>query len=219
MLPKNNRRDFFKISLATVALAATTKVSGQTPTTPKLHPLPPGAISLERFKSKCTACQLCVNQCSGNVLKASLFENGITGMMQPVMKFEIEEFCQYDCIQCIDVCPTGALTPMTIEEKKLVQVGIVRLQLEECIVIKDNEDCGACAEHCPTSALKMVPYKDGLTKPEIVAPKTCVGCGGCESICPTNKVAIYIERHDVHVTAEAPVVEKQEKVTFDDFGF
>jgi ferredoxin len=184
-----------------------------------LYPLPPGAVSLERFRNRCTACQLCVSRCPTHVLKPALWENGLTGFMQPILKYEVHQFCEFECKECIDVCPNDALTKITLEEKKLTQIGIVRLVLEKCIVIKDDESCGACAEHCPTKALRMVPYEGDLTKPEITNPEVCIGCGACESICPELKEAIYIERHPEHLQAEPPIVEKQEDVDIDDFGF
>lgn len=218
---KNNRRTFFKVAMAAVGagVASSSLLAGNTEKKTELYPLPPGAVSLDRFKSKCTACQLCVNHCPTGVLKASLFENGLTGMMQPILKFDVEQFCEYECKTCIDVCPNDALVKLSLEEKKVTQIGEVQLILEECVLITDNEDCGACAEHCPTAALKMVPWKDGLTKPEIVNPEMCIGCGGCESICPTNKRAIFIARNEVHIEADKPKVEVQEEVEIDGFGF
>lgn len=185
----------------------------------KLFPLPPGALSLERFKSRCTACQLCVSKCPSKVLQPSTFENGVTGIMQPILKYDVHKFCEYECKVCIDVCPNNALVEMTLEEKKLVQIGVAKLNIDHCVVIKHDEDCGACAEHCPTMALKMIPYRGGITKPEITNPEICIGCGACESICPELKRAIYIERNDTHIAAEPPLVEKQEKVEIEDFGF
>lgn len=221
MSSDNSRRDFLKTSLGALAtgVASSSLLANSGDDAPKLHPIPPGAISLERFKSKCSACQLCVSHCSGGVLRASTFENGFTGMMQPVMDFRVGNFCQYDCKVCSDICPNGALVSMTLEEKHQIQVGIVRFHLTECVVYKSDEDCGACAEHCPAAALKMVPYKNGLTHPEIVSPEVCVGCGGCESICPTNRKAIYVERHTVHQVAQLPEVEVQDVGEIDGFGF
>ena len=221
MNENNSRRNFFKLSAAALAtgLASQSIMASNQSLPPDLYPLPPGAVSLERFKSKCTACQLCVNHCPSGVLKPSLFENGITGMMQPILKFDVEQFCEYDCKICIDVCPNDALIKMSIEEKKLTQIGKVELVFDECVVKTKLEDCGACAEHCPTGALKMIPWEHDLTRPKVVNLDVCIGCGGCESICPVTKVAMYVNRNKVQIKAKPPVVETQEEVIIDGFGF
>ncbi|WP_136798456.1 4Fe-4S dicluster domain-containing protein [Desulfosediminicola ganghwensis] len=182
-------------------------------------PIPPGAGSLKAFRRSCTACQLCVSQCPSGVLRPAFLENGIAGFMQPVLKYGIHHFCDYQCRKCIEICPTKALGTMSLAEKKVTRIGIAKLVIDECIVKKDDKACGACAEHCPTGALKMVPYKPGITKPEIVHKEACIGCGGCESICPVRKIAIYIDRMDIHEKAEKPKVFKQEKIGVEDFGF
>ena len=83
---------------------------------------------------------------------------------------------------------------------------------------KNGTNCGACAEHCPTGAVSMVPYKGSLTIPQI-NPDLCIGCGGCEYICPTRPYrAIYVEGLDKHL--EAKVEEsKPIEIEPDDFGF
>lgn len=184
-----------------------------------LYPLPPGAVSLERFRDKCTACQLCVNHCPTHVLTPAFLENGIQGFMQPILKYAVHKFCEFECKICSDICPNDALISMTIKEKKLVQIGQAKLVLDNCIVVKNKKACGACAEHCPTKALKMVPYEGVITKPDISHPDMCIGCGACESICPVHKEALYIERNVVHKTAKPPLVEKQEQKEITDFGF
>ncbi|MFW5778353.1 MAG: 4Fe-4S binding protein, partial [Bacteroidota bacterium] len=70
-----------------------------------------------------------------------------------------------------------------------------------CIVTIDKTDCGACSEHCPTKAVHMVPYQNGLMIPE-VRPELCIGCGACEFACPTTPYkAIYVESNIVHQKA------------------
>ncbi len=220
---QKGRRQFIKLmqtGLVATCVLSLPQLSQASKVKPKNSaPIPPGAESLKAFRKTCTACQLCVSQCPSGVLQPAFLENGITGFMQPVLKYGVHHFCDYECIRCIEVCPTKALGSLPLTEKKLIRIGVVKLIIEECIVTKDNKACGACAEHCPTGALRMVPYKPGITKPEIVNEGACIGCGGCESICPVRKLAIYIERLDVHEKAEKPRVVKQEKVKVDGFGF
>lgn len=183
------------------------------------YPLPPGAVSLQRFREKCTACQLCISKCPTQVLQPAFLENGLTGMMQPYMKFRTESFCNYDCRECIDICPNHAILPLTLEEKKLTRVGNVHFLRPHCVVVVQRQDCGACAEHCPTQAVRMVPFGDGtLTIPEI-RPELCIGCGGCESICPVSPPAIFVEGLAVQEVATPPSDDEIEEVKIDDFGF
>ena len=99
---------------------------------------------------------------------------------------------------------------LTPEKKKLTQLGKVTFIKENCIVETEKTECGACSEHCPTKAVKMVPYKN-LHLPEI-KNEYCVGCGACEFACPTKPYkAIYVEGNQVHLESKKPTEEKIEK--------
>lgn len=198
---------------AVIATAAGKKSDKrQTPITP------PGSVSLAHFQEHCTSCHLCVSKCPSHVLKPAFMEYGLEGVMQPTVYFE-RGFCNFDCTTCGDVCPNGAIKPLSTEQKHLTQMGKVVFIEENCIVYTDGTSCGACSEHCPTQALAMIPYKDGLTIPH-VNTDICVGCGGCEYICPARPFrAVYIEGNKVQQEAH-PFIEKQvDKVKVDDFGF
>lgn len=185
----------------------------------KKNPLtPPGSVSLEHFQENCTSCHLCVSKCPSHVLKPAFMEYGLEGMMQPTVDFE-KGFCNFDCTVCGDVCPTAAIKPLTVQQKHVTQIGYVVFILENCIVHTDNTSCGACSEHCPTQAIAMVPYKDGLTIPQ-VDRDICVGCGGCEYVCPARPYrAVHIEGNPVQIAAKPFKEEKKEKVEIDNFGF
>jgi ferredoxin len=185
----------------------------------KLHPVtPPGSQSRDYFTAHCTACNLCVSQCPTHVLKPSFLEYGISGMMMPVMSYS-ESFCNFECTVCTEVCPNGALLPIKSEEKEILQIGKVHFIRENCIVYTEETSCGACAEHCPTAAVHMVPYKGSLRIPS-TNQDICVGCGGCEYACPAipNK-AIYVEGNPVHAKALKPKETEPREQIPEDFPF
>ena len=223
--PSNSNRRTFLLTtgavISTIALANAKKLTGnKTDATLTRTPImPPGAGSIEHFNKKCTGCQLCVDKCPMQVLQPAALQYGISGIMQPHLNFSTHIFCSYDCNICSTVCPTGALKEMPIEEKKLVQIGIAKFRKDKCIVAVDETDCGACSEHCPTQAVHMVPYKNGLTIPEVIE-NLCIGCGGCESICPARPfVAIYVEGNKTQALAIKPIEAEKFNKKIDDFGF
>lgn len=185
---------------------------------------PPGSIGVGHFTDTCTACHLCVSACPPQILLPSFLEFGVSGIMQPRMNFATGH-CTYECTICGDVCPTGAILPLAVEQKKLTQTGIAKFIKENCVVYTDNTVCGACSEHCPTKAVNMVPYPNPLNKPLTipdVKPELCIGCGGCEHACPTKPYkAIFVDGNPVHKIARKPVVkEVDQKVDYKgDFPF
>jgi ferredoxin len=164
---------------------------------------PPGAGNIARFNDLCTACHLCVSACPYGVLQPALLDYGLSGLLQPHLEFTAG-YCSYECNRCGEVCPTGALRPLELVAKQTVQLGVAHFIRDNCIVYTDHTACGACDEYCPTKAVHMVPYQDGLTIPH-VRPGLCVGCGACENACPTRPHrAIYVEGHPVHQQARRP---------------
>lgn len=180
---------------------------------------PPGSLSSDHLKSNCIGCQLCVASCPTKVLQPAFLEYGFTGMNLPRMKNKVG-FCNFECTKCSEVCPTGAILPVTKEQKETLQIGKVEFRKRLCIVESEGTACGSCSEHCPTQAVYMVPYKDDLTIPEI-NPDICVGCGACEHACPVTDphVAIFVAPNKVHQVAEKPVIEELEVEEAEEFPF
>jgi ferredoxin len=173
------------------------------------HPLtPPGSKSRSRFTNLCTACHLCVSACPSQVLYPSFLEYGLSGMFQPRMSYD-HGYCNYDCVICSRICPSGAILPLDMEAKKLIQIGKAVFVKDDCVVVTKKKDCGACSEHCPTKAVRMVPYEGRLAIPEL-NNDVCVGCGACEHACPTTpRRAIYVASNAVHLVAKKPRVEQK----------
>lgn len=167
---------------------------------PKRPVIPPGSRSLDRFTSGCTACHRCLSVCPTHVLKPSLAEYGVGSLLQPVLDFSAG-YCDYLCTACGVACPTAAIERVSEEEKKRLKIGSVFLVKEDCIVFTRGTPCGACAEICPTQAVRMVPYRSGLTQP-LCDTASCIGCGACEFVCPARpRKAIYVAGVDPHTTA------------------
>lgn len=162
---------------------------------------PPGSGNRDRFVQNCTACQLCVTVCPTRVLKPTLLEYGAAGLLQPRLSFQ-DAFCEYDCNRCTTICPTAALRPLSLEEKQRTQLGIARLYKDRCIVYERGEECGACAEVCPTHAVHTQ-ERDGLLYPEM-ATGACIGCGACEYACPVGPKAIEVIASVTHGHAAPP---------------
>jgi ferredoxin-type protein NapF len=159
---------------------------------------PPGAESLAHFNAHCTACQLCVSECPNNVLHPSA---RLATLMQPEMAYE-RGYCRPECTNCSQVCPAGAIRPITPADKAGLAIGHAVWIADNCIVNSDEVQCRACQSHCPTGAITLVARepdnKDSLKIP-VVDKELCIGCGACEYLCPARPfAAIYVEGNERH---------------------
>jgi len=179
---------------------------------------PPGSLNVRRFVDRCTACQLCVSTCPTQVLQPAFLEYGFEGLAKPHLDFN-RAFCNYDCRRCGEVCPNGAITLLSLAEKRLSSVGVAKFDQKRCIVDKDGTDCAACSEHCPTKAVFTVPFRTNLRLPK-VNEELCIGCGACEYACPVRPVrAITVAARAEHAFAREPYDPPVAKPTTGDFAF
>lgn len=158
---------------------------------------PPGSVSARHMQKHCTGCQLCVSACPNNVLRPS---TNLMHFMQPTMSFEIG-YCRPECTRCGEVCPTGAIKPITKEEKTAIHAGHAVWVKDNCVVLTDGVSCGNCQRHCPTGAIQMVEYQHNGQTVMIPAinESRCIGCGACENLCPSRPFsAIYVEGNVMH---------------------
>lgn len=205
------RRNFLAITslfaTTTILKAQEKKVDGglaliEEKKVPKRHtPLtPPGSLSIRNFAQHCTACQLCVSVCPNQVLRPA---SALTRLMQPEMSYE-RGYCRPECTKCSEVCPAGAILPITTADKSSVQIGHAVYVYENCVINTDGVECGNCARHCPAGAIQMLPSIAGdpeSLKLPVVNTERCIGCGACENLCPARPFsAIYVEGHENHRT-------------------
>lgn len=160
--------------------------------------VPPGAWSARHFAQHCTGCQLCVSACPNGVLRPSA---SLERLMQPEMSYE-RGYCRPECTRCSEVCPAGAIKPITRADKSSTRIGHAVWVRKNCIPLRDGVDCGNCARHCPSGAILMIP-SDNEDETSVKIPavnvERCIGCGACENLCPARPFsAIYVEGHSTH---------------------
>jgi len=157
---------------------------------------PPGALPEKQFLQKCVRCGECMKACPTNALQPVLGEAGPEGLWTTI------GYCEYYCCLCSQVCPTGAIKELTVEEKLNVIIGTAFVDKNRCIPYNLGTNCIVCEEHCPTSpkAIKLVKIEvkqpDGTIKTPlapVVEIEKCIGCAICENKCPVvDQPGIYV---------------------------
>jgi ferredoxin-type protein NapF len=147
---------------------------------------PPGSLPEERFVAACTGCGECLKVCPNNALQSTFLEAGLAGLYTPRLVPRIgycEEFCNF----CGRVCPTEAIQPITLEEKRVIQMGIAHINKTRCIAWDTDKICLVCNEQCSYQAI----IGDDKKRP-IVKEDKCTGCGICENKCPVDGEAAIV---------------------------
>ena len=205
---------------AALVVSAAARAAAPDPRDARAPVTPPGSLDRRHFTSRCTACHLCVASCPTQVLRPSLLEYGLSGLLQPRLVYD-GGACVYDCNLCGQVCPTDAIVELPLPEKRLVQVGRARFVKADCVVETKKKVCGACAEHCPTKAIAMLPYRgDPVLRIPEVNEEACIGCGACEHPCPVEpRKAIWVEARSPHGRAKKIEQKPVEKAPAADDAF
>jgi len=141
---------------------------------------PPGSLPEKEFVAVCTGCGECLKVCPNNGLQSTFLEAGLAGLYTPRLVSRIgycEEFCNF----CGRVCPTEAIRPLSIEEKRLIQIGVAHIDKTRCIAWDTDKICLVCNEQCSYHAI----IGDDKKRP-IVKEERCTGCGICENKCPVD---------------------------------
>lgn len=165
--------------------------------------LPPGAGDSERYSARCVGCQACAAACPVGIV-------AMKNSPQPVLNYG-NGYCQYNCTDCSDACPTGALRRLAADEKRRTRVALSELNIRRCVVVEMGQACGACAEVCPTHALRMQSYEEAGGLPMPTFDETyCIGCGACLFACPVKDEPRAIEITGVPLQTATPGIRPQD---------
>jgi polyferredoxin len=170
---------------------------------------PPGSVAEDEFLRRCIKCDQCIRVCPTNVLQPALFETGAEGLWTPIMISKMG-WCELNCTLCSQVCPTGAIREISIEEKLGVgpfesrgpiKTGTAFYNHGRCLPWAMDTPCVVCEEVCPVSpkAIFTRIYKGTdrhgapiEMKRPYIDPDKCIGCGICEHECPVkDDPAVY----------------------------
>lgn len=148
---------------------------------------PPGS-SMVSLRNLCIRCGECMRVCPTSVIQPSQKDNPVK-IWTPVLKTRLG-YCDYSCNSCSIVCPTGAITNLTLEQKRRVVIGMASIDRTKCIPWAESRDCIVCEEMCPIpqKAVRLLGSGQGLGSGRIRRPYViqdlCIGCGICEYQCP-----------------------------------
>ncbi|MGI9474058.1 MAG: 4Fe-4S dicluster domain-containing protein, partial [Rubripirellula sp.] len=199
------RRGFLSLAVGSsaaaaggIGIAASTKwlsaaVAG-TDTLPIVRP--PGSVPEDEFLQMCIRCGECFKACPNNVLQPESFQLGIEGLWTPMVNADWAG-CESSCNACGQVCPTGAIRALTIEEKKVARMGLAIINESTCLPFVGLEECDLCVQECDAAGYHAIEFMQvgteadengmpiegkGMLAP-VVLEETCVGCGLCQTRC------------------------------------
>lgn len=174
------------------ASAAATSVTRHTIPAKRLRP--PGALVENDFLEACLRCGACMNVCPTHGLQPAAGQAGFEGLFTPVLVPRVGG-CEETCRRCGEVCPTGAIRNLPLEEKQYAVIGNATIERTLCIAWEQGKICLVCDEICPYDAIEfqMVTDDHGTVQRPFVIEEKCVGCGQCENACPVlGRAAITV---------------------------
>ena len=195
--PARNR----PMEISPVETSPGARSSVKTASAPLLRP--PGSVLEANFLELCIRCGLCFQVCPGPVLHPANSSGGLDALWTPVA-VPSHAGCHQDCNHCTQVCPTGAIRPLSIQQKRKTRMGLAKIDTEHCLAHAGEAECRLCLEECTASgynAIRMEEIRleladvpegifsdtelDAMSRIEapVVDRDACVGCGLCEYRC------------------------------------
>ncbi len=158
---------------------------------------PPGSVPEPEFLQICIRCGECFKACPYNVLQPMGFrQQGLEGLWTPYVVAD-HAGCAPSCNACGEVCPTGAIRALPLEEKRAARMGLAIVNEQTCLPFANREACQLCVDECASAGYHAIEFTrvhtqvddnglpiegSGYVAPVVLADK-CVGCGLCQMQC------------------------------------
>jgi len=157
---------------------------------------PPGSVPEPDFLRLCIRCGECYQACPNNVLQPLGLDRGLDNLWTPHVVADWSG-CEPSCSNCGQVCPTGAIRALLLDEKRVARLGLAAIDPQTCLPHAGREACQLCVDECRLAGYDAFEFvrvgteldafgalveDSGFLAPAVRAER-CVGCGLCQTRC------------------------------------
>ena len=157
---------------------------------------PPGSVPEDQFLQLCIRCGQCIKVCPNNVLQPAGLELGFNSLWTPRVVADWSG-CEPSCNNCGQVCPTGAVRALSLQEKRAARIGLAQVDQRTCLPYAGQGACQLCVEECRMAGYNAIefiriggevdekgePVEDSGRLAPVVRKDRCTGCGLCQMRC------------------------------------
>ena len=148
---------------------------------------PPASLPDNLFNTLCVRCGNCIKACPTKIILHHRGNNNLAAWMTPEISFHKNGYCLDDCNLCGTVCPSGSISPFSVEAKKNLFIGSIRINLEKCL-LTELKECDRCKAVCFYQAIGIEPSGESVVMHVVADVEKCVGCGACAAVCPPETI-------------------------------